>query len=86
MMIWAARLGGFLLFRVLKTGSTSIKLSRRGYCLSLLPGDTRFDEMRSHFFKFAGFWVGQILWVWTVCECISLSFLPCAACIYAMKS
>ncbi|KAK4686016.1 hypothetical protein P7C73_g4119, partial [Tremellales sp. Uapishka_1] len=48
-MIWAARLGGFLLFRVLKTGS-----------------DTRFDEMRSHFFKFAGFWAGQILWVWTV--------------------
>ena len=32
---------GFLLFRVLKTGS-----------------DTRFDEIRSHFFKFFGFWVG----------------------------
>lgn len=48
-MVWAARLAGFLLFRVLKTGS-----------------DTRFDEMRSHFFKFAGFWVGQILWVWVV--------------------
>jgi steroid 5-alpha reductase family enzyme len=50
-MVWAARLGGFLLFRVLKTGS-----------------DNRFDEIRSHFFKFAGFWVGQIVWVWTVCE------------------
>ncbi|WVR04467.1 hypothetical protein IAU60_001470 [Kwoniella sp. DSM 27419] len=48
-MIWAARLAGFLLFRVLKTGS-----------------DTRFDDIRSHFFKFAGFWVGQILWVWVV--------------------
>ncbi|OCF37508.1 hypothetical protein I316_00633 [Kwoniella heveanensis BCC8398] len=49
MMIWAARLAGFLLFRVLKTGS-----------------DTRFDDIRNHFFKFAGFWVGQIMWVWVV--------------------
>ncbi|KAI0656923.1 hypothetical protein C8Q70DRAFT_1006955 [Cubamyces menziesii] len=48
-MVWAARLAGFLLFRVLKTGS-----------------DTRFDDIRSHFFKFLGFWIGQILWVWTV--------------------
>ncbi|KAH9917646.1 uncharacterized protein BXZ73DRAFT_105470 [Epithele typhae] len=48
-MIWAARLAGFLLFRVLKTGS-----------------DTRFDDIRSHFFKFFGFWVGQIIWVWVV--------------------
>lgn len=40
---------GFLLFRVLKTGS-----------------DSRFDDIRSHFFKFLGFWVGQIIWVWTV--------------------
>ncbi|WRT64993.1 uncharacterized protein IL334_001934 [Kwoniella shivajii] len=48
-MLWAARLAGFLLFRVLKTGS-----------------DTRFDDIRSHFFKFAGFWVGQIVWVWIV--------------------
>ncbi|PIL23562.1 hypothetical protein GSI_14875 [Ganoderma sinense ZZ0214-1] len=48
-MVWATRLAGFLLFRVLKTGS-----------------DTRFDDIRSHFFKFLGFWVGQILWVWTV--------------------
>ncbi|WWD07904.1 hypothetical protein V865_006011 [Kwoniella europaea PYCC6329] len=48
-MLWAARLAGFLLFRVLKTGS-----------------DTRFDDIRNHFFKFAGFWVGQIVWVWVV--------------------
>ncbi|KAG8744977.1 hypothetical protein FRC10_009085 [Ceratobasidium sp. 414] len=48
-MVWAIRLAGFLLFRVLKTGS-----------------DTRFDDIRSHFFKFLGFWVAQILWVWTV--------------------
>jgi steroid 5-alpha reductase family enzyme len=28
--------------------------------------DDRFDEMRHHFFKFLGFWVFQILWVWIV--------------------
>ena len=59
-MIWSARLGGFLLFRVLKTGS-----------------DTRFDEMRSHFFKFAGFWVFQIIWVWVVCEWQRPLHAPC---------
>ncbi|KIJ63477.1 hypothetical protein HYDPIDRAFT_112892 [Hydnomerulius pinastri MD-312] len=48
-MVWAVRLAGFLLFRVLKRGS-----------------DTRFDSIRSHFWKFFGFWIGQILWVWTV--------------------
>jgi len=48
-MVWATRLAGFLLFRVLKVGS-----------------DSRFDEIRSHFFKFFGFWIGQIVWVWTV--------------------
>ncbi|TRM65212.1 DUF1295-domain-containing protein [Schizophyllum amplum] len=48
-MIWATRIAGFLLFRVLKTGS-----------------DARFDDIRSHFLKFMGFWVGQIVWVWTV--------------------
>ncbi|RPD55989.1 DUF1295-domain-containing protein [Lentinus tigrinus ALCF2SS1-6] len=48
-MVWAARLAGFLLYRVLKMGS-----------------DSRFDDIRSHFFKFFAFWVGQILWVWIV--------------------
>ncbi|KAI9063762.1 DUF1295-domain-containing protein [Trametes sanguinea] len=43
-MVWATRLAGFLLFRVLKFGS-----------------DSRFDDIRSHFFKF----LAQILWVWT---------------------
>ncbi|KAK6379998.1 uncharacterized protein PV06_00130 [Exophiala oligosperma] len=46
---WAARLSGFLLFRILKTGS-----------------DTRFDDKRSRFFPFLGFWTFQALWVWTV--------------------
>lgn len=48
-MVWAARLAGFLLFRVLKRGS-----------------DSRFDDIRSHFLKFLAFWIGQIIWVWTV--------------------
>jgi steroid 5-alpha reductase family enzyme len=26
----------------------------------------RFDEMRSNFFSFLGFWVFQMLWVWLV--------------------
>jgi steroid 5-alpha reductase family enzyme len=45
-MLWSIRLGGFLFFRVLKTGK-----------------DGRFDEMRAHFFKFAGFWAFQLFWV-----------------------
>ncbi|KAH7319396.1 hypothetical protein BKA65DRAFT_514476 [Rhexocercosporidium sp. MPI-PUGE-AT-0058] len=48
-MIWAARLSGFLLFRIIKTGK-----------------DDRFDDKRDHFFKFLGFWVFQMFWVWTV--------------------
>ncbi|KAL7412289.1 hypothetical protein BDY24DRAFT_407351 [Mrakia frigida] len=28
--------------------------------------DGRFDEMRQHFLKFAGFWIFQVLWVWVV--------------------
>ncbi|KAF7289513.1 S5A-REDUCTASE domain-containing protein [Mycena chlorophos] len=28
--------------------------------------DGRFDEIRSSFFKFLAFWIGQILWVWLV--------------------
>ncbi|EAU90234.1 hypothetical protein CC1G_11558 [Coprinopsis cinerea okayama7 len=48
-MVWAIRLAGFLLFRVIKMGK-----------------DSRFDDIRSHFFKFLGFWIAQILWVWVV--------------------
>jgi steroid 5-alpha reductase family enzyme len=28
--------------------------------------DDRFDDKRNHFFKFLGFWVFQMVWVWTV--------------------
>jgi len=49
LIIWAARLSGFLLFRIIKTGK-----------------DDRFDDMRDKFFKFLGFWVFQMVWVWTV--------------------
>ncbi|KAH8592085.1 oxidoreductase-like protein [Bisporella sp. PMI_857] len=48
-MIWGARLSGFLLFRIIKTGK-----------------DDRFDDKRDHFFKFLGFWIFQMLWVWAV--------------------
>ena len=48
-MLWGARLSGFLLFRILKTSK-----------------DDRFDNMRGRFFAFLGFWVAQMLWVWTV--------------------
>jgi len=48
-MLWAARLSGFLLFRILKTGK-----------------DDRFDDKRDKFLPFLGFWVFQMLWVWTV--------------------
>jgi len=46
---WAARLSGFLLFRILKTGK-----------------DDRFDDKRDKFWSFLGFWVFQMVWVWTV--------------------
>ena len=53
-MLWAARLSGFLLFRILKTGK-----------------DDRFDDKRGDFFKFLGFWVFQMFWVWTgICTAI----------------
>ncbi|KAL9006198.1 MAG: hypothetical protein Q9188_001077 [Gyalolechia gomerana] len=48
-MLWGARLSGFLLFRIIKTGK-----------------DDRFDDMRDKFFSFLGFWVFQMIWVWTV--------------------
>ncbi|KAI9806972.1 MAG: hypothetical protein M1833_002630 [Piccolia ochrophora] len=48
-MLWGARLSGFLLFRIIKTGK-----------------DDRFDDLRGDFFKFLGFWVFQMIWVWTV--------------------
>ncbi|PBP23027.1 putative oxidoreductase, partial [Diplocarpon rosae] len=48
-LVWGLRLSGFLLFRILKTGS-----------------DSRFDDKRDKFFPFLGFWVFQMLWVWTV--------------------
>lgn len=59
--------------------------SKRAVCPRLLPlegvpdawrtGDTRFDDIRSHFLKFAGFWIGQVslCWVfrdWELCSCL----------------
>lgn len=48
-MVWGARLSGFLFFRILKTGK-----------------DDRFDDKRNRFFPFLGFWIFQMLWVWSV--------------------
>ncbi|PWN50925.1 DUF1295-domain-containing protein [Violaceomyces palustris] len=31
-----------------------------------LGGDKRFDEMRSKILSFAGFWILQLLWVWSI--------------------
>lgn len=49
MMLWGARLSGFLLFRILKTGK-----------------DDRFDDKRDKFWSFLGFWIFQMIWVWSV--------------------
>ncbi|KAL1896885.1 hypothetical protein Sste5346_004519 [Sporothrix stenoceras] len=47
--VWAARLAGFLLFRILRSGH-----------------DSRFDDKRDKFLPFLGFWIFQMIWVWTV--------------------
>lgn len=59
LILWAARLSGFLLFRILKTGK-----------------DDRFDDKRDNFFKFFGFWVFQMIWVWTVSFPVTLLNSP----------
>lgn len=59
LILWAVRLGAFLLFRILKTGK-----------------DDRFDDKRDKFFPFLGFWVFQMLWVWTVSLPVTLLNSP----------
>ena len=58
-MAWGARLSGFLLFRILKTGK-----------------DDRFDDKRDKFFSFLGFWVFQMIWVWSVSLPVTLLNSP----------
>jgi steroid 5-alpha reductase family enzyme len=36
------------------------------YRVILRGKDARFDEMRSKFWSFLGFWIFQIVWVWVV--------------------
>ncbi|GAB7364436.1 hypothetical protein MBLNU230_g4977t1 [Neophaeotheca triangularis] len=59
LILWAARLAGFLLFRILKTGK-----------------DDRFDDKRDKFLPFLGFWLFQMLWVWTVSLPVTLLNSP----------
>ncbi len=46
-IIWAFRLGGFLIYRIRKTSR-----------------DTRFDDIRSDFWQFLKFWIGQAVVAW----------------------
>lgn len=53
-------LSGLVMVWSLRLGTfLLVRVLRRGK-------DERFDEMRQHFWKFAGFWVFQVAWVWTV--------------------
>lgn len=54
--LWAIRIGGFLLYRVIKSGK-----------------DSRFDSMRSHFFKFGQFWLLQGMSVWILMIPVTLA-------------
>lgn len=69
LILWAFRLSGFLLFRILKTGT-----------------DTRFDDKRDKFFPFLGFWVFQMLWVWTVSLPVTILNSPNVAGRYAQPA
>lgn len=56
------------------TASAQLGLPSLNFLLSPLPcmarpwchAGCRFDEMRSQFFAFLGFWIFQMLWVWLV--------------------
>ncbi|EJD43734.1 DUF1295-domain-containing protein [Auricularia subglabra TFB-10046 SS5] len=32
----------------------------------IVGSDSRFNDIRAHFFSFLGFWISQMIWVWTV--------------------
>ncbi|KAI0063907.1 DUF1295-domain-containing protein [Artomyces pyxidatus] len=52
-MVWAADMAWIL------EGFLLFRVLKMG-------SDSRFDDIRAHFFKFLGFWIAQIIWVWTV--------------------
>ncbi|UJR14311.1 hypothetical protein I4U23_001306 [Adineta vaga] len=62
-MIWAIRLALFLLIRVIKSGGK----------------DTRFDDKRKQPLKMVGFFIFQIIWVWTVSLPVTLLNSPAAS-------
>ncbi len=55
-VLWALRLGSYLLIRVIIRGK-----------------DERFDEMRDNFLEFLGFWIFQMVWVFTVSLPVTLN-------------
>mmetsp|Transcript_36393 Transcript_36393/g.71079 ORF Transcript_36393/g.71079 Transcript_36393/m.71079 type:complete len:297 (+) Transcript_36393:124-1014(+) len=60
-VVWGTRLSGYLLIRVLKTGK-----------------DARFDKLNRGFsLEFAGFWLGQAVWVWVVSLPVTLINAQC---------
>lgn len=68
-MVWSARLGGFLLFRVLKTGKDARfdeMRVRYHFAATELVKLTSEIQQQAHIGKFAAFWTGQLVWVWTV--------------------
>lgn len=46
------------------------------YRILMTGKDDRFDEIRNNFLSFAGFWVFQMVWVWTVSLPVTLVNSP----------
>lgn len=44
--------------------------------ISKMGGDSRFDDIRGKFLKFAGFWTAQAVWVWTVSTPVTILNSP----------
>ncbi|OCB85427.1 hypothetical protein A7U60_g7436 [Sanghuangporus baumii] len=65
-MVWAKRLAGFLLFRVLKTGSDSRFDDIRSHFLKFMGKFKNPGEEKTNTDSSLGFWIGQIIWIWTV--------------------
>lgn len=65
-VLWGLRIAGNHLSLYSGENSTNDKIAYLLYRILKTESDTRFDEIRGSFFKFLGFWVFQMMWVWTV--------------------